>query len=131
MLTFVLTASNNDPTFSNSNNVKTGIVSASGAQVQTFSITADPNTNLFGVATVQYYFVATQSSTVITVGSTTPYYYGPIIDNVKLSPVVSVQLSIILICTITNANFTISILMPLLTHGCQLPQHFQHPMEIL
>ena len=90
LLSFIVTASNDDPTFSYSSKVKSGVVSATGAQVQSFSITPDSGTNAFDVSTVQYYFVATQTSTVITLGSTTLQYYGPMIDNVKLSPVVNI-----------------------------------------
>ena len=88
LLTFVISASNNDPTFSASVSTKSGIMYATGAQVQSFSITADATTGKFGYVTVQYYFVANQANTMITIGSTTPQNYGPIIDNVKLSPVV-------------------------------------------
>ena len=88
LLTFVLTGSNNDINANDRTYTKSGIVSATGAQVQTFSIAADPITAEYGVVTVQYYFVATQAKTVISIGSTTPRSNGPIIDNIKLSPVV-------------------------------------------
>ena len=89
LLTFILSASNDDPTFSASVRTKTGIVYATGAQVKMFSITADEATGKFRFNTVQYYFVANQANTMITIGSTTPQNYGPMIDNINLSLVVS------------------------------------------
>ena len=88
LLTFVVSGSKDDPNFLASIRTKSGIVYANGSQVQTFSIVADEATGKFGYSTVQYYFVATKNTTVITIGSTTPQNYGPMIDNVKLSPVV-------------------------------------------
>ena len=88
LLSFFVTGSNDDPDFNASRPIKWGIVSATGAQVEQFSINSASSNNIFQMEIVKYYFKATTKKTTIFIGSSTPTYHGPIIGNVKVTPMV-------------------------------------------